>query len=294
MEEYSVLMSVYCREQPENLRLAVESILGQTVAPTEFVLVCDGPLTQELDGVIDEFCAGYPALFHILRLEENRGLGAALNAGLRECRCELVARMDSDDISLPERMQLQLEAWQQQPGLSALGGQIAEFSHSPDHLLAYRRVPTASETIRTYLKRRSPMNHTTTLLRRSHVLQVGGYEEVAGFEDYCLWIKLISRGFSLANVPHVCCHVRADDGMYRRRGGWKYFKNAVKMETFLLHSGLITVWEYAGNVAVRFAGTVLISTKLRRLVFLRFLRLRAVEEAKDLSGLPMFAQVKRI
>lgn len=293
MEPYSVLMSVYCREQPENLRLAVESMLAQTVAPSEFVLVCDGPLTRELDAVIAEFCAGYPALFHILRLPENRGLGAALNAGLKECRFELVARMDSDDIALPERMQLQLEAWEQHPGLSALGGQIAEFSHAPEHLLAYRRVPTEPEAIRSYLKRRSPMNHTTTLLRRSHVLEVGGYAEIAGFEDYCLWIKLISRGFSLANVPQVCCHVRADDGMYRRRGGWQYFKNTVKMENFLLRSGLITVWEYGVNVTVRFAGTVLVCAKLRRLLFLRFLRLRALEE-KDPSDLPMFARVKRI
>lgn len=295
MEGYSVLMSVYCRERPEYLRMAVESMLGQTdAAPSEFVLVCDGPLTRELDAVIDAFCAGYPALFHILRLEENRGLGAALNAGLQVCSHELVARMDSDDIALPDRMRLQLDAWEQHPGLSALGGQIAEFAHSPDDITAYRHVPTEPDQILSYLKRRSPMNHTTTLLRKSHVLKVGGYGEVAGFEDYFLWIKLISRGFFLANVPLVCCRVRADAAMYRRRGGWRYFKNAVKMESFLLHSGLITIWEYTQNVVVRFAGTVLVPTELRRRLFLRFLRLRAREETESRSGFLLFAQVERI
>jgi len=294
MNCYSVLMSVYCREEPENLRLAVESMLEQTVAPSEFVLVCDGPLTRELDDVIAEFCAGYPALFHILRLEENQGLGAALNAGLRQCRYELVARMDSDDIALPDRMRLQLEAWEACPGLSVLGGQIAEFSHSPDHITAYRQVPTETEAICAYLKRRSPMNHTTTLLRKSHVLEAGGYEAVAGFEDYFLWIKLISRGFSMANIPQLCCRVRADAAMYRRRGGWQYFKNTVKMEAFLLRSGLITVWECGQNVAVRFVGAMLIPVKLRRLAFLRFLRLRALEETEDRGGFPLYARAERV
>lgn len=278
MEPYSVLMAVYERELPGNLRVAVESMLVQTPPPAEFVLVCDGPLTPELDGVIAEFCRAYPEMFRILRLERNWGLGAALNVGLKHCKNEIVARLDSDDIALPDRMRLQLEAWNQRPGVSALGGQIAEFSGTPDRITGYRWVPGEPQEIRSYIARRSPMNHTTVLLRKSHILQVGGYEEIGGFEDYFLWIKLVSKGFVLANVPQICCAVRADAGMYQRRGGWRYFRNTVKMETFLLRSHLIDPLEYAGNVAVRFCGTVLLPVKLRRLVFLSFLRKSSLGE----------------
>ena len=272
MEKYAVLMAVYYKERPEYLRMAVESMLQQTRPPEEFVLVCDGPLTEALDGVIRSYCGAYPGLFRIHRLKENMGLGTALNAGLARCRCELVARLDSDDLAVPERMQLQLEAMARDPQISVLGGQIGEFDRSPEQMTGLRLVPTEESAIREFLRFRSPMNHTTVLLRRSHVLQVGGYEAVAGFEDYMLWGKLLASGRKLANLPQVCCKVRADAGMYTRRGGVDYFRRTVQMEQLLLRRELISPAQYYRNITVRFAGTVLLSNRLRRAVFLRFLR----------------------
>ena len=283
LEQYAVLMAVYYKEQPEYLRMAVESMLQQTVPPEEFVLVCDGPLTKELDGVISEFCAARPELFRIHRLKENQGLGTALNEGLTQCRCELVARLDSDDLAVPERMQLQLEAMAHNPHISVLGGQIGEFSQSPEKIVALRLVPTENTAIREFATYRSPMNHTTVLFRKSHVLQVGGYEAVAGFEDYMLWGKLLADGKILANLPQVCCKVRADDGMYSRRGGMDYFCHAVQMERLLLRRKLISPVQYFRNIGIRFAGTVLLNNRVRRVVFLRFLRKPPQEVFADMS-----------
>lgn len=272
MEQYAVLMAVYYKERPEYLRLAVESMLQQTVPPEEFVLVCDGPLTVELDQVISGFCTAYPELFRIHRLKENRGLGTALNEGLSQCRCELVARLDSDDLAVPERMQLQLEAMARNSEISVLGGQIGEFSESPEKIIALRLVPTEETAIREFAAYRSPMNHTTVLMRKSHILQAGGYEAVAGFEDYMLWGKLLADGRKLANLSNVCCKVRADAGMYSRRGGVDYFCHTVQMERLLLRRKLISPVQYFRNLGVRFAGTVLLNNSLRRRAFLRFLR----------------------
>lgn len=284
MEKYSVLMAVYYREKPAHLRQAVESMLAQTAPPEEFVLVCDGPLTPELDSVIAEFCSRNPPLFQVVRLEQNRGLGAALNAGLLRCSNELVARMDSDDMALPDRMERQLEKLRKHPQISALGGQIAEFDTSPQRITAYRTVPCHSGEIREYLRSRSPMNHTTVVLRKSHVLQVGGYREVPGFEDYFLWGRLLSAGFRLRNIPQVCCAVRADEGMYVRRGGVIYFRNAVKLEGFLLEQNLITRQEYWRNVLIRFGGTVLLPSFARRWAFQKFLRKRELLPVGEPSG----------
>lgn len=274
METYSVLMAVYEKERPEYFRQAVESMLCQTVPPEEFVLVCDGPLTEELEATVSDFLRRCPSLFHIVRLPQNQGLGNALNAGLRHCRNGLVARMDSDDLSLPERMRWQLERMQQDPTLSVLGGQIAEFEESPHCICAYRFVPESPKEIREYLRHRSPMNHTTVLMRKDHVLQAGGYSPVPGYEDYFLWGKLLQRGFRLENLSNVCCAVRTGQTMYLRRGGWRYFCNAMRLNAFLWKLGLISTADGLCNVGLRLVQSLL-PPALRRRLFLRFLRKNA-------------------
>lgn len=276
MEKYSVLMAVYHKEKPENFQLAVESMLEQTVPPDEFVLVCDGPLTPQLDAVIADLCRREPELFHILRLEKNCGLGVALNVGLSQCRNELVARMDSDDIAVPHRMEMQLAAMETNPHVSVLGGQIGEFQSGSSRIHAYRIVPMEESDIRVFLRFRNPMNHMTVVLRRSHVLQVGNYPNLPGFEDYVLWATLLANGYSLRNIRQVCCRARADAGIYSRRGGIRYFRNSVAMEQHLLRLGLICRGRFWRNVAVRFGGTILLSAGFRRAVFLRFLRRKAL------------------
>lgn len=275
VENYSVLMSVYYKEDPGFLRSAIESMLTQTVPPEEFVLVCDGPLTTSLENVIEQFCHSYPELFRILRLEKNSGLGIALGEGLLQCRNELVARMDSDDISLPDRMEKQLEVICADPNISVLGGQIGEFSQDPDQIDTYRVVPVCREKLREFLKFRSPMNHTTVVLRRSHILKVGSYQNIPGFEDYALWIRMAAEGYLLRNIDVLCCKVRADAGMYARRGGVPYFVNARKVAQLLLEKKLIGYGEYWCNVFIRFIETVLLPSRIRRRIFNTYLRTSA-------------------
>lgn len=279
MENYSVLMAVYHKDKAEHLRVAIESMLGQSVPPADFVLVCDGHLTQELDAMVRAFEAEYPALFQILRLAENRGLGAALRTGLPYCKFELVARMDADDIALPDRMEKQLAAMVACPRLSALGGQIGEFDEDPERVIAYRLVPTEEEKLREFLKYRSPMNHVTVVFRKSHVLRAGSYPDVPGFEDYCLWTRLIAAGGQLRNLPDVCCKVRVNDAMYARRGGMGYFRSTLRLERLLLETRNIYPVQFCKNLAVRFFATLLIPAKIRKGLFLRLLRKQCLDVA---------------
>ena len=293
MEGYSVLMAVYHREKPDYLAGAVESMLEQTVPPEEFVLVCDGPLTEELDQVIAEACSRHPELFRVVRLKENLGLGAALREGLLQCSNELVARMDSDDLAVPDRMEKQLEIMNKNEDISVLGGQIGEFSEDSGKINTLRLVPSGMENIRKFMKFRSPMNHTTVVLRRSHILRAGNYESIPGFEDYTLWIRLAAQGYRLENIDHLCCRVRADEGMYARRGGVRYFRNAKVMEGRLLESGLIRKSEYFFNILIRFLGTVVLPVRLRKIVFRLFLRRKMPVEKKPVQAQTMIFRLLR-
>lgn len=170
---YSVLMSVYSKENPTWLRLAIESMQTQTLPTSDFVLVCDGPLTPELDGVIAEKQRQMGTVLTVVRLEKNMGLGNALSEGLRHCRNELVARMDSDDISCPDRCERQLAVFSRYPNVSICSGTIAEFSESPETTTCTRVLPERNDAIIEFAKRRSPFNHVSVMYKKSAVEAVG-------------------------------------------------------------------------------------------------------------------------
>ena len=272
MESYSVLMSVYFKENPEYFKTAIDSMLTQTIKPSDFVIVCDGNLTEELDNVLDDYVNKYPKLFNIVRLKNNIGLGLALKAGLNECKCELVARMDTDDISLPDRMEIQLKAFEENPDATVIGGQISEFLNNPEEIIDYRFVPLKTEEIYKRAKSRNPMNHVTVVYKKSHLLEVGSYENLPGFEDYRLWVTLLSAGKKLINIDNVCCNVRVGDGVYKRRGGISYFKHTWNMEKYLREKKMISVFQFWKNVSIRFAGTVLCPNFVREYFFKKLMR----------------------
>lgn len=275
MNSYSVLMSVYYKEKPEFLRQAIDSMFAQTAAPDEVVLVCDGPLTPELDQVILSFEEQRGEQFRVLRLETNMGLGNALQRGIHVCENEWIARMDSDDISLPDRMEKQLAYVRSHPEVSVVGGQIVEFVDDPANPVDIRSVPLEMPQIRETLRFKNPMNHVTTLFRKSAVLAVGNYEDYPGFEDYQLWARLLAQGYQMANLEDCLCQVRVGLDMYRRRGGWRFFKNTYRMQRFLLERKLITAAQFLRNLIIRFSAAVL-PNRLRGAMFRKVMRKDAV------------------
>lgn len=272
MEKYSVLMSVYYKEKAEYFRLAVESMLNQTISPDDFVIVCDGPLTEELEREITFFTTRYPGLFQIIRLEKNSGLGKALNQGITYCKNEFVARMDSDDISLPDRIENQFKVFDNNPVVSVVGGQIAEFEYDPAEIKAYRIVPCSYADILKRVKSRNPVNHMTVMFKKSVIVNAGGYPDIHLFEDYALWATLIAEKKIFINVEHLCCYMRTGEGMYSRRGGASYFKSIKKIEKLLLKKKLISYPQYIVNLAVRFFGSIVVSDSIRKYLYKKLLR----------------------
>lgn len=272
-DPYSVLMSVYARDNPLYLAAAIDSILGQTLKTREIVLVCDGPLTRELDQVLDR----YGEHLKVVRLGENQGLGAALSEGLNHCSCEWVARMDSDDISAHDRCARQMEYLQAHPEVDVLSGTLAEFEggalteeEARQQVLSYKCVPGDQQAVGSYIRRRNPVNHPCVMFRKSRVQQAGGYQPCPLFEDYDLWVRMYLDRCHFANLEETLLYMRVD-GMHQRRGGIRYVKANLHFWTQMYRRHVISLGEYVGMVAARSAVSLL-PNRLRRRIYDKKLR----------------------
>ncbi len=268
---FSVLMAVYAKDNPAWIAQALDSVLHNTVPPEEIVVVQDGPVPPGISRVLAEYRAKYPRIKPVV-LEQNRGLGIALQKGLEACSCELVARMDADDISLPERFEKQLACFVQTPDLAVLGGTIEEVDAETLHLIAIRRVPQTDEQCRKFLKTRSPFNHVSVMFKKNLILQVGNYQPFHLMEDYYLWARCAAQHFKMANMSSILVRVRVNAAMYGRRGGWEYFKSNVALSAALRRWGLISWPVYLFNLAVRFTVQVAMPNFLRSLFYKKILR----------------------
>ena len=223
-------MSVYRNDRPEFVERAVNSVTAyQTLKPDEIVLVVDGPIPLALTELIDSFENITEFNFKVIRLPENKGLGNALRIGMKHTTNEIVARMDSDDVSSIDRFKKQIEFMKANPEISVCGGQISEFIDNEKNIVAHRLVPLTPEDCRRYYQDRDPLNHMTVMFRKSVVLNVGNYQPWHLDEDTYLWGRLLKAGYKIANISDILVNVRVGKDMYARRGGWKYFKSDSKI-----------------------------------------------------------------
>jgi len=247
---FSVLIAVYCQERPERLKVALESIWEkQTLKPSEIVLVKDGPLTEELDQIIAQFKKSAPV--KIIALDKNHGLGYALSHGLTHCTNDLVARMDSDDLSKPDRFEKQISYMHQHPELDILGTNIEEFDHLPENIRSHRRLPTSGSSLKIFSKWRSPFNHMTVVFKKEAVSKAGSYQPFHVYEDYYLWVRMILNGAKMANIPEYLVTARLDNSQLARRHGNYIFKQEMKLQKEMLRLHFLSRWEYTRNLFLR-------------------------------------------
>lgn len=254
MLSYSALIAVYDKENPIFLKESLESILIQSVLPKQVVLVEDGKLNPSLEEIILQFKKKFDEKkieFNIVKNDVNKGLGPCLNQGMDFCSETLAARFDSDDISKDDRMKETLLYFKNNSDISVVGGYIAEFSNNPDTILGYRRVPTSYTEIKNFSKKRNPMNHVSVTFRTADIKAVGGYDDVPGFEDYYLWLKLIKFNYKLINIPKVMVAVRVGNNFEQRRRGINYIKKEYFFEKKIYRENMISFKRYLLNMSIR-------------------------------------------
>ncbi|MDO4722545.1 glycosyltransferase [Porphyromonas circumdentaria] len=268
---FSVLMAVYHGEHHSHFRDSIESIFHQTLMPSEIILVCDGPLNDNLDAIIEQHQSEYPEILKVIRLPENRGLGNALNKGIEQCSYEIIARMDADDVAYANRFEEQINYMYQHPDIDVLSCAIDEFRERPDKIVSKRLLPEKHEDLVKYARKRCPVNHPSVVFRRSAVQKAGNYQHFFLFEDYLLWARMIMNGAKFHSLPESLLYFRMDENTYSRRKGWKYIQSEMKLQKKFLKMGFTNRYEYVRNICLRVPPRLL-STRLLSLFYRCFLR----------------------
>ncbi len=277
MQEFSVLMSVYKNDVAENVKTAVKSIVEQTARPSQVVIVVDGPVPDYTLQALNDLQKEYVDLIEIYPLEQNVGLGNALKEGMKYCKYELVARMDSDDIAVESRFEKQLAMFENDGELSIVGSDIAEFIGDESNVVSVRDVPQEHNEICEYLKKRCPFNHMTVMFKKSQVEKAGGYLHWFYNEDSYLWVRMYLAGCKFANIKENLVYARINEDTFYRRGGKKYYNSERDLFKFMLNNKIINKSQYRKSCLMRYIIQVLMPNRIRKFVFLKLMRQKPKE-----------------
>ena len=267
--EFSVLMTVYDKEKPYNLRKSLLTSYQQTIKPTEIILVCDGELTQELYDEIERIKSEIPIL-KVYQLDTNVGSGPASRFGVEKCNTELIARMDSDDYSVETRFEKQIKAFEENPNLIMVGTNILEKN---TEFTALKTVPEKTEEIREYSKFRNPFNNPSSMMKKEYILKVGNYRKFRYLEDYDLTVRLIHDNPTkdFLNIQEPLVVMQTDDSSYLRRGGLLYVKTEFFLQVDFYKRGYLTKFELCRNIFVRNIVRVM-PNSVRKLIYKKKMR----------------------
>ena len=271
--KYSVLMSVYKNDNPAFLKLALDSIYdSQTKKPDEIVIVYDGPISSELESVIQSFRIGKEKMVKCYPQKENKGLGEALRIGTNFCTGDYIFRMDSDDISAPDRFEIQSKYVESHPDVDVVGGDFAEFQKTnSEKRMRIRSCPKEHSDIVKMGKKRNPMNHVTVCIKKSSLIKAGGYLALRYVEDYYLWVRMINSGFKLANIDKTLVYVRIGNGFTSRRSSKEQIRGWQTIQDYMVKNKMVTKKQAKKNM-LYIRCFVKTPTWVKKLIYSLFLR----------------------
>lgn len=305
MLKFSVIMSIYKSDQPELVRVALDSLLQQTLLPNEIVIVGDGPVPAELEQVVSSFKCQVSkirttpnpsfakggnlvpedrkesletrnqkpeTIVTYLPQEKNGGLGEAMRIAAEAAKYDYLARMDSDDICLPDRFEKQMKCFLEDPELSLVGGMITEFDGDPENIIAKRILPLEDAEIKRMMRGRCAVNHVTVIFKKADLMKSGNYQPFWKQEDHYLWARMMEHGCKFRNIPDVVVNVRSGKDQIARRGGLRFYKSVVRVFWYMYRHGLISFGYFLYICTVRGIVQVLMPNRLRTWVYLHLLR----------------------
>jgi len=268
--KYSVLLPVYIKDNPEWLKIAIDSMLNQTLPPDEIVIAVDGQIGEELETVISEYEKSQD-LFSVYRYKKNEGLGLLLRKTVPLCRNEYIARMDADDYSLPERVEKQFEVLNSNSNINVVGCNVDEFEENIDKISMHVVLPEKPKQIADFAKKRCPIRHPTLLFSKADVIKIGNYSDLKNAQDYELAVRMIQNGLNIYNIQQPLVLMRFNEDFYKRRGGVKYLRTIYRLKSGFLKSEYITFLDFL----VSFGGHAIVTlcpVWVRAFFYKKFLR----------------------
>lgn len=244
---FSVLMSVYKKEQASYLDECLKSLVRQSLPPSEVILVEDGPISEDLNNIVEKYSLLLP--MKIVRIEKNGGLAAALNVGLKHCANELIARMDTDDVSLPHRFERQVKYMSSHPNIDVSSAWIEERDEKMADVLFVKKLPLGHDDIIKFSKKRNPISHPVSIFRKSAVMSVGGYPDIFP-EDYALWSLMLVNNFRFSNIQETLLYMRTGPDFLRRRG-FNFFKGEMRLLNYQRSIGFLSCYEFSISLLIK-------------------------------------------
>ena len=269
MNNYSIIMCLYKNDKPNYFQEAIDSLLNQTVKSNDIVIVCDGPISKELNNIVIKYKKKYNSIISVIKLKVNQGLSVAINEGVKYCKNDIIARMDSDDISVEDRFEKQLN-FLTKNNIDIVGGLIEEIQEDGKKTNLIRKVPETNEEIIKYSKYRSPFNHPTIMIKKQILTENNGYANIKLFEDYYFFIKNIKK-YKSYNIQETLVYMRAGNSLYKRRGGINYAKKYLTFKKTLLKEHEINIFEYIISLFIRLP-IILLPNFIRKNIYKFFLR----------------------
>ena len=275
--KFSVIMSIYKSDVPEYVRIAFDSLLNQSRIPDEIVIVGDGPVPAALEAEVSRLSERVArekrdVVVNYLPQKKNGGLGEAMRIAVENAQFPYLARMDSDDICLPDRFEKQMKCFEEDPELSLVGGMITEFDGTPDNIIAKRILPLDDAGIKKMMRGRCAVNHVTVIFKKADLLRSGNYQPFWKQEDHYLWARMMEHGCKFRNIPDIVVNVRSGKDQIARRGGWRFYKSVVRVFWYMYRHGLISFGYFLYICMVRGIVQLLMPNWLRTWVYMKFLR----------------------
>ena len=270
--KFSVLIPIYAGEKEKNFEECLESIINQTEKPSEILIVKDGPLTQGLNEIIEKKIKGHSEIeIRTYQIQENVGVGMASNIGTKLCQYDYIARIDSDDVSLPDRFEKQINYLEENQEIDILGGFIEEYNEDMNSFISEREVPVEDEEIKRVMKSRCAFNHSTVIYKKDKIIEAGNYGNKRIMEDYDLWIRCTKKGYRMHNLPIVLTKNRTGNSMYKKRSGIKYVKTIIEIENQLYSLKMINSFRKWYNIFIR-SLVAIMPLHIRKFVYINLLR----------------------
>jgi len=226
----SVIMSVY-NEKEKWLMEAIESILKQSYINLEFIIILDNPDNNKLNDIIRFYCKK-DIRIRYFKNEKNIGLVKSLNKALSYAQGEFIARMDADDISMPDRFEKQMGYFNKHPDVDFMGGRCINIDEEGNELYRDESIPKEMRLIKTCLLNVDFINHPTWFFKKKCADKNKGYREITCAEDYDFLLRLITNGFKLANSNEFLVRYRIRSSGISKSNSLQqllYSKHVVKM-----------------------------------------------------------------
>ena len=265
---FSVVLSVYLSDNAEFFDFAIKSLLNQTKKPSEIIIVTDGPVGQEIKNILDIYKKN--SLFQIIELSENVGLSQSRKKAISHCSNNVIAVMDSDDISVSDRFEKQISLIESGK-FEVVGGWIREFQNTPNDGKKIRKTPTKYSEIKSFGKWRNPINHVTLMFTKEAYEFSGGYSTIRHSEDWDMISRMIMKGISITALPEVLVHVRAGNDFIRRRRNLSQFKGEINLFIRMYKIKYLNVFQLFGNIFIRVFLRAL-PAGITKAIYSRFLR----------------------